>query len=81
MNTLHAPWRLDYIKTVSINGIQGTVGGDIITAIDGHAINGMSDIISYLATNTTVGQTITLTILRNGQSQSVKVTLGSRPTQ
>ena len=66
---------------VTINGIQGTVGGDIITAIDGHAINGMSDIISYLATNTTVGQTITLTILRNGQSQSVKVTLGSRPTQ
>jgi 2-alkenal reductase len=41
----------------------------------------MSDIIAYLANSTSVGQTVTLTILRNGQSQSVQVTLGSRPTQ
>lgn len=67
--------------TVTINSVQGTVGGDVITAIDGQSINSMSDIIAYLAMHTQVGQTVTLTILRNGQSQSVKVTLGSRPTQ
>ena len=67
--------------TVTINGVQGTVGGDIITAIDGHSITSMSDLISYLAINAQVGQTVTLTILRSGQTQSVKVTLGSRPSQ
>lgn len=66
---------------VSINGVQGTVGGDIITTIDGQTVNSMSDIIAYLAIHTEVGQTVTLTILRNGQTQTVKVTLGTRPSQ
>ena len=68
-------------QTVTINGSDGTVGGDVITAIDGQAVKGMSDIIAYLAVHTDVGQTVTLTILRNGQSQTVDVTLGTRPTQ
>jgi serine protease Do len=68
-------------NTVTINGVQGTVGGDIITSIDGQTINSMSDIIAYLAIHTTVGQTINLTILRDGKTQTVPVTLGSRPTQ
>ena len=38
--------------TVTINGVQGTVGGDVITAIDGQTINSMSDIIAYLAIHT-----------------------------
>jgi serine protease Do len=66
---------------VTINGVQGTVGGDIITAIDGQTINSMSDVIAYLAIHTQAGQTVTLTILRNGQTQSVQVTLGTRPAQ
>ena len=67
--------------TVTINGVQGTVGGDIITAIDGQTINSMSDIIAYLAIHTQVGQTVTLTIMRNGQTQTVQATLGTRPSQ
>jgi S1-C subfamily serine protease len=67
--------------TVTINGVQGTVGGDVITAIDGHTINSMSDIIAYLAVNTQVGQTVALTILRDGHNQTVDVALGSRPSQ
>jgi 2-alkenal reductase len=66
---------------VTINGVQGTVGGDIITAIDGQTVNSMSDIIAYLAIHTQVGQTVTLTVLRNGQTQTVQITLGSRPSQ
>jgi serine protease Do len=66
---------------VTINGVQGTVGGDVITAIDGQTINSMSDIIAYLAIHTQVGQTVSLTILRNGQTQTIQVTLGSRPSQ
>jgi serine protease Do len=67
--------------TVTINGVQGTVGGDVITAIDGQPIHTMSDIIAYLAIHTQVDQTVTLTILRNGQPKDVKVTLGTRPSQ
>lgn len=67
--------------TVTINGMQGTVGGDVITAIDGQAVNSMSDIIAYLAIHTQVGQTVTLSILRNGQTQIEQLTLGSRPSQ
>jgi len=66
---------------VTVNGVQGTVGGDVITAIDGHTINSMSDLIAYLAINTQVGQTVSLTILRNGQNQTVQLTLGNRPSQ
>ena len=66
---------------VTVNGVQGTVGGDVITAIDGHTINSMSDLIAYLAINTQVGQTVSLTILRNGQTQTVQLTLGNRPSQ
>jgi 2-alkenal reductase len=68
-------------NTVTINGVQGTVGGDIITAIDGQTINNMSDIIAYLAIHTQVGQTVTASILRDGTPKNVEVTLGSRPTQ
>jgi serine protease Do len=68
-------------NTATINGIQTTVGGDVITAINGQTVNSMSDIIAYLAIHTQVGQKVTLTILRNGQSQNVDITLGNRPTQ
>ncbi len=67
--------------TVTINGVDGTVGGDVITAIDGQPIKNMSDIIAYLAIQTQVGQTVKLTVLRDGETQTVDVTLGSRPTQ
>jgi serine protease Do len=66
---------------VTINGVQGTVGGDIITAIDGQAVHSMSDIIAYLAIHTQVDQTVTLSILRDGKAQNVQVTLGTRPSQ
>ena len=68
-------------NTVTINGFQGTVGGDVITAIDGNTISGMSDLIAYLAIHTQVGQTVPLTILRDGQTQTIQLTLGTRPAQ
>ena len=56
------------------------VGGDIITGIDGKAITRFEDLISYLFNTTQPGQEVTLTILRDGQEQQVKVTLGTQPT-
>lgn len=66
-------------NTVSVEGQDTPVGGDIVTAIDGHPIAHFEDLTAYLFTKTTVGQTITLTVLRNGSQQDVKVTLSARP--
>jgi S1-C subfamily serine protease len=35
--------------------------------------------ITYLANNTQVGQTVTLTILRDGKEMQIKIKLGERP--
>lgn len=52
---------------------------DIITAIDGEPLIGFDTLISYLAKNTIPGDTITFTIIRNGQTIQVPVVLASRP--
>ena len=66
-------------QQVTISGQQVNVGGDVITAIDGQPVNGMDDLISYLFSNTQVGQKVSLTILRDGQQTKVDVTLAARP--
>jgi 2-alkenal reductase len=52
--------------------------GDIIVALDGLAVGDMDDLIVLLSEKT-VGQTITLTFVRDGEEQSLEVTLGERP--
>jgi len=54
-------------------------GGDLIIAIDGHEVRDFADLIGYLVSETSVGQTVTLTIIREGRQMDVKVTLGARP--
>ncbi len=53
---------------------------DIITAIDGEKITDMSGLITYLAYKTKPGQTINLTVLRDGQEITLPVTLSARPS-
>jgi 2-alkenal reductase len=54
-------------------------GGDIITAIDGQPIATFDELLSYLTTNKTPGETVVLTVLRDGQPMDITVTLGTRP--
>lgn len=54
-------------------------GGDLIVAIDGQPINNFSDLNSYLVFHTSVGQTIDLTVLRDGREIVLPLTLGERP--
>jgi 2-alkenal reductase len=68
-------------QQATINGQQIPVGGDVITAIDGKSVNSFEDLASILFDDTQVGQTITLTILRNGQTKNVSLTLGALPKQ
>lgn len=67
-------------KQVTILGQNATVGGDVIIAINNQPVLQMEDLIAYLADSTKVGQTVTLTILRNGKQQNVDVTLDARPS-
>ncbi|RPI94995.1 MAG: PDZ domain-containing protein [Chloroflexi bacterium] len=54
-------------------------GGDVITAMDGQPVNTFDDLLSYLTTNKSPGDTIVLTVLRGGESVDITVTLGERP--
>ncbi len=54
-------------------------GGDLIVAIDGRPIGDFADLNSYLVFETTVGQTIEITVLRGGEQVVVPLTLGARP--
>jgi 2-alkenal reductase len=56
-----------------------TGDGDLIIAIDGHAVEVFSDVLSYLVNYTRPGQAVTLTVLRAGKQADVSVVLGERP--
>ncbi len=55
----------------------GLRDGDIITAIDGAALDGDTSLRQLLLQHRP-GDTVTLTVLRDGQENSVQVTLGER---
>ncbi len=57
---------------------QLTAGGDVITAVDGKPVAGVEDLSAYLITKK-VGDSVTLTVLRGGQTINVPVTLGTWP--
>ena len=54
-------------------------GADIITGIDAVTVLEFDDLLGYIVQQTQVGQTVTLTILRDGQPQTLSLTLGERP--
>ncbi|MFZ0265260.1 MAG: trypsin-like peptidase domain-containing protein [Nitrososphaeraceae archaeon] len=68
-------------------GINGSVtnqygerlGGDIITAVDGNPVIRMEDLISYLETERSVGQNMTLTVYKDGKTIDKIITIGQRP--
>jgi len=63
------------------NGQESVSSVDIITAIDGTPLTGMSSLITYLASNTVPGQTVTLTVVRDGQQQiDLQTVMTARPS-
>ena len=54
-------------------------GGDVITAVDGKSVTSVDDLSAYLNTKN-VGDKVNLTVLRNGQSITIQVTLAAWPT-
>jgi len=70
-------------------GIQGAnsddlfeglpVGGDLIIAMNDEAIRSFSDLLAYLVTNTSPGDTVEITVIRDGKQLNFPVTLIKRP--
>lgn len=54
-------------------------GGDLIVQIDGREVRNFDDLNSYLVFETSVGQTIQVTVLRGNQELTLPVVLGARP--
>ena len=55
-------------------------GGDVIVGVDETPIAGMDDLIIYLLENTMPGDTVTMSVIRNGgDTASIRVTLAERP--
>lgn len=70
-----------YKETKTINGTQYEIGGDIIVAADGHPIQKIEDLLNYLQDQKSVGDNMTLTIIRDGKTMQITLTLQERPSQ
>ncbi len=54
-------------------------GGDLIIAMDGVPIKNFDELLRYLLNNKSPGDTLVLTVLRDGQQLDISITLDKRP--
>jgi S1-C subfamily serine protease len=66
-------------QQVIVAGQTVTIGGDIIVALNGVRITGTDDLSTFLEEHTLPDQTIDVTIIRNNQSMTIQLKLGTRP--
>ncbi|HXF31924.1 MAG TPA: trypsin-like peptidase domain-containing protein [Solirubrobacterales bacterium] len=62
----------------SVEGTEFGLGGDIITAVDGEPIASVEELVEQVS-DAHAGETVELTVVREGQTASVSVTLAERP--
>jgi S1-C subfamily serine protease len=62
----------------TIEGAEVSLGGDIITEINGKKIAGMEELVEAINA-AKPGESLELTVLRDGQTKKATVTLGDRP--
>ena len=65
--------------TTTIDGRQYPTGGDVVTEVDGEAVETAEDLQRAIDAHKP-GDTITLTVVRDGDTRTVDVTLDSRPS-
>ncbi len=65
---------------MQLAGREIVLGGDVILAIDDRDVRKIDDVLGYLQQATQVGETVTLTVWRDGQTMNIGVTLGARPS-
>lgn len=81
LERLRLPNNVQGVVIGSVTGPAQTAGlrtNDVITAVDNRPVGNLGVLLAYLAINTSPGETITLTVLRDGQSITLPVMLGTR---
>jgi S1-C subfamily serine protease len=68
-------------REITVEGLSQpiAVGGDIILSLNGRAVGGMDDLITFLE-DYSVGDVVTITVLRESEKLDLAVTLGERPS-
>jgi serine protease Do len=61
------------------SGAPIPVGGDVIRALDDQPVAVLNDLSEHLALETSPGDTVDVTVLREGAERTVELTLGERP--
>jgi 2-alkenal reductase len=71
-----------YVTEVTSGGpaaVAGLQSGDMIVGIDGMNIHTFDQLISYLFSHKSPGDTVVLNVLRDGDEIQIDLTLGARP--
>ena len=68
-------------ETTLVDGAEVPVGGDVMLSIGGDELLTTEDLGNFLALQTRPGETVDVTILRDGSEQTVDLTLGTRPDE
>lgn len=64
-----------------INGRQIELGGDVIVEVDNVTVRKIEDLLSYLQSERSIGETVIVNVIRDGKNQEIRMTLAARPTQ
>ena len=68
-------------ELVQVDGVHVFIGGDVIVAIDDQPIESIVDLVFYLDVRTLVGDTIQVTVLRDGEQLIIPALLQERPIE
>jgi len=63
----------------AVDGVEVPTGGDVVRRLDDTPTPTRQDLAAYLALETSPGETMAVTIQRDGDTQTVDITLGTRP--
>lgn len=66
-------------RQIQVSGNQIVAGGDIIIAFEGTRIRNTDDLSTFLEENTLPGQTIDVTVVREGGTMTLQLKVGTRP--
>jgi S1-C subfamily serine protease len=67
-------------EEIRFQGQEVTSGGDVITAVNGEEISDNGD-LPRIVSRLDPGDTVTLDIIRDGDTEQIELTLGKRPTE
>ncbi len=62
-------------RLARVGNLNLPVGGDVIVALNGQPIASRQELLVYLETETRIGETVQVTVIRDGREQTIPVTL------